>query len=77
MDPLRIRAETKGFFTRAEARDIGYDDKAVAYLIRTGVWHRFRRGFYTFTDLWTALTTSGGTGSAVTPCCARLGPPLR
>ena len=30
MDPLRIRAETKGFFTRAEARDTGYDDKAVA-----------------------------------------------
>jgi hypothetical protein len=59
MDPLRIRAETKGFFTRAETRDIGYDDKAVACLIRTGVWHRFRRGFYTFTDLWTALDDVG------------------
>ncbi len=59
MDPLRIRAETKGFFTRADARESGCDDKAVAMLIRTGLWHRFRRGFYTFTDLWKALDDVG------------------
>ena len=59
MDPVRILAESNGFFTRAEARDIGYDDKAVASLIRNGVWHRFRRGFYTFTDLWTPLDGVG------------------
>jgi len=56
MDPLRFLAETNGFFTRAEAREFGYSDRAVASMRRTGMWHRFRRGAYTFTDLWTAMT---------------------
>ena len=30
MDPLRVLSEHDGFFTRAMARDAGYDDKAVS-----------------------------------------------
>jgi hypothetical protein len=52
MDPLRMLCEHDGFFTRAMARDAGYDDKAVSLMVRTRVWHRFRRGYYTFTDIW-------------------------
>src|SRR4051812_48228940 len=55
MDPLRILCEQKGFFTRAMAREAGYDDKAVSLMVRTKVWVRFRRGYYTFTDIWGSL----------------------
>jgi len=47
--------ERQGFFTRAMARDCGYNDKAVTAMVRATVWHRFRRGYYTFTDIWTTL----------------------
>ena len=59
MDPLRILAETAGFFTREQARDLGYDDRDVATAIRVRLWHRIRRGYYTFTDLWWALDDVG------------------
>ncbi len=52
MDPLRFQCETVGFFTRAFAREVGYDDKAVIRMMRGGIWFRFRRGYYSFTDLW-------------------------
>ena len=55
MDDLRILTELFGFFTRAEARDAGYDDRAVERAVRGRVWHRFRRGYYTFSDVWCAL----------------------
>ena len=55
MDPLRFICEQDGFFTRAMARDVGYDDKAVDSMIRSGVWHRFRRAYYSFADLWSTL----------------------
>jgi len=55
MDPLRFLAETNGFFTRAEAREFGYNDKDVALMKRTGNWHTFRRGVYTFSDLWRSM----------------------
>lgn len=55
MDPLWLLAETDGFFTRGQARDLGYGDRDVAAAIRVGLWHRIRRGYYTFTDLWGAL----------------------
>ncbi|MFT3872427.1 MAG: type IV toxin-antitoxin system AbiEi family antitoxin domain-containing protein [Nocardioides sp.] len=54
MDPLRILAETRGFFTRAEARELGYDDRAMAAIMRSDIWLRIRRGYYTFPDLWPA-----------------------
>lgn len=55
MDPLRCLAETNGFFTRAEARDCEYDDKAMSTAVRLKIWHRIRRGAYTFTDMWSQL----------------------
>ncbi|HET7430250.1 MAG TPA: type IV toxin-antitoxin system AbiEi family antitoxin domain-containing protein [Nocardioides sp.] len=59
MDPLRFLSEHDGFFTRAMARDAGYDDKAVSAMVRGRVWHRFRRGYYTFTDIWASLDELG------------------
>lgn len=55
MDPLRLICESHGFFTRAMAGDCGYTDKAVTAMVRARVWHRFRRGYYSFTDIWTTL----------------------
>ena len=59
MDPLRCLAEEDGFFTRAQARDCAYDDKQVAAMVRAGVWQRFRRGYYTFCDIWEGLDDVG------------------
>ncbi len=55
MDPLRVLCEQDGFFTRAMARELGYDDKAVARMVRAKAWHRFRRGYYSLADVWSAL----------------------
>lgn len=55
MDPLRFLCEQDGFFTRARAREAGYDDKAVSLMIRSKIWCRFRRGYYSFTDIWAGL----------------------
>lgn len=54
MDRLRILAQTTGSFTRADALDLGYDDKAIARALKTKLWTRIRNGAYTFTDLWSA-----------------------
>ncbi|GAB3197080.1 hypothetical protein GCM10027062_07920 [Nocardioides hungaricus] len=59
MDPLRWLTRECGFFTRREADDAGYDDRAVARMVRARVWVRFRRGFYAFADEWTALDDVG------------------
>lgn len=55
MDPLRYLVESRGFFTRADARACDYDDKAMARAVRVKLWHRIRRGTYTFTDIWSTL----------------------
>jgi hypothetical protein len=55
MDPLRLICEQDGFFTRALARDVGYSDKAVTAAVRAGAWHRFRRGYYSYADIWSTL----------------------
>lgn len=36
-------------------REVGYDDRGVSLMVRQRVWHRFRRGYYSFTDIWDAL----------------------
>ncbi len=59
MDPLRVLTRQDGFFTRQEADAAGYDDRAVAQMVRARVWTRFRRGFYAFTDEWKALDDVG------------------
>ena len=55
MHELRILTESFGFFTRAEARELGYDDRAVAEAVRAKIWHRIRRGYYTFRGVWLEL----------------------
>ena len=59
MDPLRLRCETDGFFTRAMARDCGYSDRAIDRMHGSGKWLRFRHGYYTFPDLWASLDEPG------------------
>jgi hypothetical protein len=55
-DPLRAICLELGFFTRAHAREAGYDDRAVTRAHRAGRWLRIRRGYYTFPDVWHAAT---------------------
>lgn len=52
MDQLRILTDLQGFFTRGQARELGFDDRAVSGAMRAGLWHRIRRGYYTFADIW-------------------------
>lgn len=59
MDPLRVLTSADGFFTRQEAREAGYDDRAVARMVRSNIWVRFRRGYYAFADEWSALDPVG------------------
>lgn len=59
MESLRILVATRDFFTRAEARGLGYGDRAVAAAMRARSWHRIRRGYYTFADTWAALDPVG------------------
>jgi hypothetical protein len=55
-DPLRAICHELGFFTRAHAREAGYDDRAVTREARARRWLRIRRGYYTFPDTWSAAT---------------------
>ena len=72
MDPLRLICEQDGFFTRAMAREVGYDDKAVSDMLRRRLWHRFRRGYYSLRGhLDGASTRSGVTWFGRAPSCTR------
>ncbi len=55
-DPLRAICCELGFFTRAHAREAGYDDRAVTREARARRWYRIRRGYYTFPDIWASST---------------------
>ncbi|NYE37763.1 hypothetical protein F4692_002896 [Nocardioides cavernae] len=55
-DPLRAISAELGFFTRAHAREAGYDDRVIAREARAGRWLRIRRGYYTFPDTWSAAS---------------------
>jgi len=59
VDPIRFLAETRGFFTRAEALDTGSRDQDLIGAVRSKVLVRFRRGYYTYADLWTGLDEVG------------------
>ena len=54
MDPLRLLAETQGYFTRGDVLAGGHDDRAIRRCVRRRAWVRLRPGTYTFTDLWNA-----------------------
>ena len=55
MDEISWRLEENGFFTRGDARDTGYDDRAVTAMTRSGEWHRIRRGYYTSGPAWARM----------------------
>jgi len=55
-DPLRAICHELGFFTRQHARDAGYDERHIDRALRIREWHRMRRGYYTFPDIWAAAT---------------------
>lgn len=52
MDPLRLLAESQGYFTRADVLAGGHDDRAIRRCVRMRAWVRLRPGTYTFSDLW-------------------------
>jgi hypothetical protein len=59
MDPTRFLAEQFGFFTRRDAEECGYADRDIAAMVRSKIWVRFRRGFYTYADLCDRLDDVG------------------
>lgn len=59
MDPvLRQICTERGVFLRREAEALGYHDHAMAGLVRSGSWHRVRRGAYTYRALWEPLSVN-------------------
>jgi hypothetical protein len=52
MDPLRVLAETQGFFTRPDVLAAGHDDRVIRRSVRARAWVRLRPGTFTFSDLW-------------------------
>lgn len=59
MDPLRSIVDELHFFTRQHAIAAGYDDRTIAREVRARRWVRFRRGYYTFADIWASSTPEG------------------
>ena len=59
MDTLTYLLETQGFFTRAQALECGLDDKLLAFMVRSGEWMRFRRGYYCLVSTWASLDDAG------------------
>ncbi|RYB91752.1 hypothetical protein EUA93_16540 [Nocardioides oleivorans] len=55
---LRALIGKHGVFTRKEALALGYHDRAIALLVRTGAWVRVRRGAYVFGDAWVDLSSN-------------------
>lgn len=56
MHPLRAICLELGFFTRAHAREAGMVNREIDAACRSRQWHRLRRGYYTFPDIWTAAS---------------------
>lgn len=56
MHPLRAICLELGFFTRAHAREAGFDERAIDAEAMSGRWRRIRRGYYTFPDIWDAAS---------------------
>lgn len=53
---LRALIAQHGVFTRKEALALGYHDRAIALLVRSGDWVRVRRGAYVLGDGWSELS---------------------
>ena len=72
MDPLRLSAETHGFFTRTDAFSAGHDDNSIRRALKVHLWTRVRAGAYTYPELWPP-DASPDTGSVVAPSRASWG----
>lgn len=48
-----------GVILRHDALSIGYDDRAIHRMLRSGKWHRVRPGAYVTTELWAKLDDGG------------------
>jgi len=59
MDVALVAADRGGFFTRGDARAAGCADRDITRLVRTGRWHRIRRGAYAVGTTWNALDEVG------------------
>lgn len=56
-DPrLEAIVAAHGVFLTREVKELGYDDGDITKAVRARVWHRIRRGAYTFTPIWRAST---------------------
>jgi hypothetical protein len=53
-DRLRAIERAHGVFLRSEAREGGYDDKAVRTALKLKLWHRVRHGAYCSYGSWSA-----------------------
>lgn len=57
-EELRAICLRHGVFLRREAEALGYHDVAMARQVKDRVWHRVRRGAYTFGEIWASLDES-------------------
>ncbi len=55
----QLAARRGGYFSRSEAYDCGYDDRAIQAAVRAGEWRRVRRGHYSPSTLYDALDDAG------------------
>lgn len=56
-DPLRLLAATQhDVFSTADARELGHDDRSIAWHVRHRHWIRIRRGFFVFADVFSFST---------------------
>ncbi|WP_372728782.1 type IV toxin-antitoxin system AbiEi family antitoxin domain-containing protein [Nocardioides sp.] len=56
-EPLIDPRPGESVFLRRDALAEGYDDRAIARMVRTGAWHRIRRGAYVPAELWRGADT--------------------
>ena len=56
---LMAISREKGVFSRKEALEVGYSDRAIAGEVRAGRWKRVRRGAFTSAGTWDALDIIG------------------
>lgn len=58
MDELLPVDALTSVFLRRDALAAGYRDRDIAHRVRSGAWHRLRRGAYVDADVWLAASVS-------------------
>lgn len=59
MNSPKIRLTDDHLMSTADLLEAGYDDRAIARLIKRGALYRIRQGAYTYTDHWNSLDADG------------------